>query len=99
VKGGRAPKQKGTSFERECVDTFKEAGWEAKRAWGSNGRALGLTEDVDILAKDWKIQCKRKARIAEYVKPSGNVDAVLIREDRGETLIVLRLSKFLEAVV
>ena len=45
-------KRKGTRFENEIVQILNENGIKAKRAWGSNGMALGLTEDVDVLIED-----------------------------------------------
>ena len=98
MTGGRAPKAKGTGFEVQCVKDFQTAGWKAKRAWGSNGKALGLTEDVDILADDLRIQCKRKKALAVFLKPTETVDAVLLREDRGKTLIIIELARFLKLV-
>ncbi len=44
-------KAKGNGFERAIVDIFKMKGVEAKRAWGSNGAALGMHEEVDVLVK------------------------------------------------
>lgn len=40
---------KGFGFEREIVNQFKEAGFDAKRAFGSNGKTLGEAEDVDVI--------------------------------------------------
>ena len=44
-------KQKGNRVERLIVDIFKEYNWDVRRAWGSNGQALGHHEEVDIAAK------------------------------------------------
>ena len=33
-------KRKGNAFERELVNTAKDWGLEAQRAWGSNGQSL-----------------------------------------------------------
>ena len=89
-------KVKGNRIEREIVDIFKQYGFtEAKRAWGSNGQSLGLHEEVDCLAEgDLRIQAKRRKKIAEWLKPSVFVDAVVVREDRGESYIRIRLEEF-----
>ena len=88
-------KVKGNTYEREIVDKFKEHGIDCKRAWGSNGQALGLHEEVDCLAQgDLRIQAKRRKKIANWLKPSEVVDAVVVREDRGETYIIIRLEEF-----
>jgi hypothetical protein len=71
-------KTKGTRYERELVDGAAACGLAAERAWGSNGRALGHHEEVDVLIEGLKIQAKRRARIADYLKPNATVDAVAI---------------------
>ena len=43
-------KIKGNRFEYMVRDMFMDKGIEAKRAYASDGRSLGLTEDVDVLA-------------------------------------------------
>ena len=90
-------KVKGNTFEREVVRLFESYGIECKRAWGSNGQSLGLHEEVDCLAEgDLRIQAKRRKKIANWLKPSVFVDAVAVREDRGESYIILRLEEFCE---
>ena len=84
-------KAKGNRFEHECVDRLKEMGLkDVKRSWGSNGLALGLTEDVDILADDIKIQCKVRKAIPKWLA-LGNCDLVLFKEDRGEIFVIQKL--------
>ena len=88
-------KVKGNTFEREIVRLFESYEIECKRAWGSNGQSLGLHEEVDCLAEgDLRIQAKRRKKIAEWLKPSVFVDAVVVREDRGENYIILRYNEF-----
>ena len=88
-------KVKGNTFEREVVRLFESYDIECKRAWGSNGQSLGLHEEVDCLAQgDLRIQAKRRKKIAKWLKPSEVVDAVVVREDRGETYIIIRLEEF-----
>ena len=48
MSGGRSPKQKGNRIERECVNLTKGYGFDVKRAWGSDGRSLGWSEEVDM---------------------------------------------------
>jgi Holliday junction resolvase len=89
-------KVKGNSFERSLVNEAKDAGLDAERAYASNGLSLGYTEDVDCLVAGKKIQAKRRKVVAKWLIPSDTVDAVATRPDRGETLIVMRYSDFLE---
>ena len=88
-------KVKGNTFEREIVRLFESYEIKCKRAWGSNGQSLGLHEEVDCLAEgDLRIQAKRRKKIAKWLKPSEVVDAVAVREDRGESYIIIRLEEF-----
>ena len=66
MSGVRSPKQKGNRIERECVNLAKGYGLETKRAWGSDGRSLGWSEEVDMtislpnrtLNKDYRLSGK-----------------------------------------
>lgn len=94
-------KQKGNRFEREIVELAIENGLDAQRAWGSNGKALGYTEDVDCLIhygnhRKMRVQAKRRKALPEYLTPSVNVDLQVLRADRGQALAVIRLSDLLE---
>ena len=89
-------KQKGNRFEREVVRIVKEKGFRSQRAWGSNGKALGMHEEVDLTINDLKIQAKVRNRIAKFLIPTEHVDAVVYKQDRGEPLIMMRLEDFLE---
>lgn len=90
-------KSKGNRFERLVVTLTQEAGIPAKRAWGSNGAALGHHEEVDVLIDDKiKVQCKCRKKIAEWMTPNENVDIQLIKEDRGMPLVVMPYEDYLE---
>jgi Holliday junction resolvase len=88
-------KVKGSGFEREVVKSALEVGLAAKRAWGSNGEALGEHEEVDVLLEQLKLQCKRRKKLPAILTPSEHVDGQVVREDRGKTYIVLPFDKFL----
>jgi Holliday junction resolvase len=98
--GGRASKQKGNRFERECVERAIAKGLQAKRAWGSNGGALGEHEEVDILftvgAFKWKAQAKVRKQMPGLLRPTEHVDIQVVKEDRGETFVVLKYDAFLD---
>ena len=90
-------KDKGNRFERDIVNSCKSAGLTAKRAWGSNGQSLGWHEEVDVLVgKDYRIQAKCRKKLASFLQPTKHVDAVVCKQDRGETLIILRFDDWLE---
>ena len=90
-------KVKGNTHEREVVNIAHSYGINGERAYASNGRSLGLHEEVDVLLEgDLRIQAKRRKKIAEWLKPSVYVDAVVVREDRGESYIIIRLEEFVD---
>ena len=91
-------KVKGNKFERDVVNKAKEFGLESKRAYASNGESLGMHAEVDLIIEDYKIQAKIRKSIASYLVPNKNVDAQVIREDRGEAYIVLRVEDWLEFI-
>ena len=95
-------KIKGNKFERDCCKKAELFEIPSKRAWGSDGRSMGLDAEVDIVIGDKKhkdechCQCKIRKRLPGYVFPKTNVvDCHLIREDRGETYIVMRYDDYL----
>ena len=91
-------KAKGNTYERELVQQATQMGIQAIRAWGSNGRSLGLSEEVDCLIAGYKVQAKRRAKIADYMVPSPQVDVQIIRGDRGSSLAVIPYELFLSFV-
>ena len=88
-------KIKGNTYERELVNQAIECGLVAERAYASNGRALGHAEDVDLVVDGKRIQAKRRKAIATFLRPSETVDAVCVREDRGETIVLMTWSEYL----
>ena len=76
------------------------AGVPAQRACASNGRALGEAEAVDVALglQGWTVQAKRRKRIAQYLTPPEGCDVVALREDRGESLVVLPYRRFLQLI-
>jgi len=84
------PRDKGFGYERELIKAANEYGLAAVRAWGSNGKALGESEKVDLIIQGMKIQARRRKTIAKYLQIPDGVDAVAMRADHGETYIILR---------
>ena len=90
-------KAKGNRFEREIVNKLTSLGITAKRAWGSNGASLGMHEEVDVLVgSSFKIQAKCRKKLASFLVPTEHVDAVVCKQDRGETLIIMRFNDWLD---
>ena len=95
-------KIKGNKFERDCCKLAEVFEIPNKRAWGSDGRSMGLDAEVDIVIGDKKYndqmhcQCKIRKRLPDYIFPKTDVvDCHLIRQDRGDTYIVLRYEDYL----
>tara|TARA_R100000231_G_C5328379_1_gene165587 strand:+ start:2352 stop:2693 length:342 start_codon:yes stop_codon:yes gene_type:complete len=94
-------KAKGNRFERECVKIAKEYGLESKRAWGSDGRSLGLDPEVDITIEEYTVQCKVRKRIASWLKPSeeiGDLHLQLVKESRGQIYAIVSMTRMMELV-
>ncbi len=88
--------RRGANFEREIVRIAREAGFTAERAYGSNGRALGEAETVDILINHLRVQAKRRKRIADYFHIPPGADIVVVKQDRKEPLAVIPLTMLLD---
>ena len=89
-------KQKGNRFERLVVNIAKEKDIEAIRAWGSNGKSLGMHEEVDCLIGGQKVQCKCRKRIASWIKVPDECDVTMVKEDRGEVYVITRYNDWLK---
>tara|TARA_R100000458_G_C8176753_1_gene175238 strand:- start:244 stop:582 length:339 start_codon:yes stop_codon:yes gene_type:complete len=100
-------KAKGNRFERECVDIAEQHGFNAKRAWGSDGRSIGMSPEVDIVinylldektSREMKVQCKVRKSIASYLLPPDDCDITLIKQDRGDIYATIRYKDLLELI-
>tara|TARA_X000001382_G_C3044344_1_gene138922 strand:- start:234 stop:551 length:318 start_codon:yes stop_codon:yes gene_type:complete len=89
-------KARGNRLERLVVNQAKEMGIDAIRAYASNGLSLGEAEDVDVKIDGLNGQCKMRKKIASFMKPPESCDIALIKEDREDTLVVIRYPDFLE---
>jgi len=103
-------KQKGNRLEREVVKVVQDAGFVGERAYASNGKSLGLEEDVDVkmtghyvhpidktkFERSFSIQCKSRKTIANYIKPPESCNFTILKEDRGELLAVIPFKELLK---
>lgn len=88
-------KVKGNRYEREIVKLANMYGLNSKRCWGSDGRSMGLAEEVDLIVEDWTIQAKIRKAIAKWILPTEQVDAQVVRENNGKSFIIMRLEDWL----
>ena len=95
-------RDRGNRYERELVNEFKDAGVPAERTWGSDGRSRGLIAEVDLILETKQGvkygQAKRKKRIPAYLEPVDGIDIQVIRADRSESLVVMRISDYISLI-
>lgn len=96
-------KQKGDRRERELRDYLTLHGFQAARARGSDGRALGQHEQCDLLVNDHlAVQVKGRNKVAEQFKPNKDVPVVMLREDGGsvpdKTWVVMTLPDWIRLI-
>lgn len=98
---GRRCRNKGAGFERELVNDFKDRGLSAQRVplSGSTTFAKG---DIEVVAgfdgkTKYRGECKRRKALPEWIDAAiGDHDFMAMREDGGKTLVVVRLSTFMD---
>ena len=89
-------KEKGNRFERQIVELCTIWDTKAIRAWGSNGRSIGMHEEVDVLIEDdYRVQAKCRKKLPMFLKPSEEVDCTVFKEDRGDIYIMMRFEDWL----
>ncbi len=97
---GGISRSRGIGYERELVNFLKEAGLHAQRVplSGATDYAKGdveVTPGYDADAAPLVGECKRKRSLPDWLTSAlGENDFAAFREDRGETLIVIRADLF-----
>lgn len=95
---GNPSKRKGSAFEREVVKFLQESGVAAAERVPLSGAAGGShTGDIDcpVRGVDRKFECKRRARAFSTLYGwLGSNYALVVRDDRTEPLVIMRLSDF-----
>lgn len=90
-------RQKGDRFEREIVASFEGDGMPAQRVPLSGAAGGMFSGDIHIVTRlgRRKVECKVRARAWKdlYEWLAGNW-ALVIKRDRSEPLVVMRLSDF-----
>ena len=94
---GRAPKQKGDRLERLVVSLLQAHGLDAKRV-PLSGSAAGYPGDVSVRLKGRELclECKSRADFKTLYGWLENRDALILKGDRQEALLVVRLKDVLE---
>ena len=90
VKRGRRARQRGAELQRQAVRMAKDAGLEAY----NRDRGGAQHEQGDIEIEGHYYGCKRRTRIAQWLKPEKEEEGVVVREDRSKPYIVLDYEYF-----
>lgn len=93
---GKASRDKGARHERMLVNLFQEHGLAAERVplSGAAGGSFAGDISVPVLGDDWTLEAKVRAHgFAQlYGWLDGN-DALIVKQDRAEPLVVLSLRR------
>jgi Holliday junction resolvase len=96
MKGGKGARIKGSTFEREIVNYLKACDIPSHRI-PLSGAVTGYKGDlrVTVGGLERKAECKRRARAFLTLEKWLDDNAFLFcRDDRSDTLVVMRLSEF-----
>ena len=94
---GKAPRQKGDRLERAVVKLLQDAGLDAKRV-PLSGSAAGYPGDicVKIAGRELTLECKSRKDFATLYGWLTDRDALILKADRKDPLVVLKLESVLE---
>jgi len=102
MSGGRASRQKGDRFERECVALFQEHGIAAERVplSGAAGGSFSGDISIPVLGVDQRLEAKiRRSGFTTIRRWMAGNYAVVYRADRSESLVTLRLADFAKLAI
>ena len=96
MSGGRSSREKGIRAERRIVDELREVGLDAYRI-PLSGSVAGFKCDVELRLPGRKLHLEskaRKGRFGWFYKWLKDADALVIKKDCNQPLIVMRLTDF-----
>lgn len=89
---------KGRAYEYELRDQFISYGLSCRRVTQSGG---GTEKDDLVLTTGWgeeyRLEAKRRAKLPAYLV-NDNCHATIFRPDRGQSMVLIPLERFLELV-
>ena len=101
-KGGRASRQKGNRAERLVVNLAQAAGLSSERIplSGAAGGKFAGDMTVALLNADRRVECKARAEgFATLYRWITDNFALVVKADRKEPLVILRLKDALDIAV
>lgn len=96
---GRSPRQKGDRLERAVVNQLQAAGLAAKRV-PLSGSVQGYPGDVSVTlaGRELCVEVKSRKDFKTLYGWLENRDALILKADRKDPLLVLRLDDVLELI-
>src|SRR5690348_9696141 len=96
MSGGKSPAQKGYRLENATRLYLCEAGLDCKRIPLSGaGDEKGDLKLVTGWGQKLTGECKSRKKLADWIVGAlGDHDFLVLKQDRGETLVMVRLSTF-----
>lgn len=96
MAGGRAPAQKGYRLENQTRLFLCEGGLDCKRIPLSGaGDEKGDLKLTTGFGQKLIGECKSRKELAKWiVEALGDHDFIVLKQDRGETLVMIRLELF-----
>lgn len=95
---GKSQRDKGARFERAVVNILKAHDINAQRVPLSGATTFAKGDIMaDIRGQPWRFECKARANgFKELYKWIEDNDALVVKADYQEALVVLTLAKFIE---
>lgn len=92
-------KEKGDRVERELVKLAQKYGFESRRAYGSDGRSLGLNSEVDLLVGEYRVQSKSRKKMPKWLFTAiDGVDFGILRFNNKKPLAVVDYEWLLQLI-
>jgi len=97
---GKSQREKGCRNERQLVGIFRAYGIPAQRVPLSGGTSYAKGDvEAEINGQKWRIESKVRANgFKQLYSWLGENDALVVRADRHEALVVMPLKRFCELV-
>lgn len=93
---GKAQRSKGRRGELEALALLNEYGIEGTLRYGQE-ETTGANGDIETSVGNWEV--KRRASLPSWLRPADNVRGVLVRQDRGPWLVVMRANDVLSTML
>ena len=84
---GRSQRRKSIEAERELVRLLHDLGFPEARRVPLSGALEGMAGDVEVMP-GVVLESKRRASLPMWLRKADGVAAVVVREDRGEWMVV-----------